>query len=393
MRQAVCGVVILLLALGACSNSPSNGATTSMGGTSGGGTSAGGTTSTGGGATTQVKPATGQTFASMALAAAGGEAELFYAESAGTGGYVYDLRHLSLSGASMGSAVEVATGTPQTPPATAVSSDGTEVACCWEDYAPDPRAAMYGTTPTINVVLCNSVPIEGDATDLAMDGGFIDMGGKPQLATSSGATIVIYRGDRLGLTEERLFEPWGYGNGFGDLFVVTTSAVVAGTDGFEVFAGDGGQLTSTSVTLDLSTGPTEPVSVPNSGSGALATAESGASIGLLFQNGAVEAAVLNLDAGTNTMVATLSAAGDKPLPVLAASTCASGSFGFAYALPGGDVMFREVSVDGTPTTAASTVVANLGGSATGLALAPGDGGLLLAVGTPGRIAVYGVACP
>jgi hypothetical protein len=169
--------------------------------------------------------------------------------------------------------------------------------------------------------------------------------------------------------------------------------MLAVPDGFEVFARAEGQLTTTSVEPDLKHGQPQAVSVPDSGSGSFAVTSGPTAIGLVFENGAVAASVLDLDPGSSSTVAILTAPGDKPLPELAAATCGGGSFGFAYALPGGNVMFREVGLDGTPKMSASALVASLGSNPTQLALMAGDGGLLLAVATPGLIEVFGVACP
>jgi hypothetical protein len=67
-------------------------------------------------------------------------------------------------------------------------------------------------------------------------------------------------------------------------------------------------------------------------------------------------------------------------------------FGFAFEIDGGGILYGTGDLTGS-WASNPTIVANLGTSTQSIALAPGDGGLLLAVGTPSQIAVYPVVCP
>jgi hypothetical protein len=234
--------------------------------------------------------------------------------------------------------------------------------------------------------------VGGSKTDLAMDGGFITTGNGPVAASYSGSTIVVYQ-QFLGLQQEQLYQPWGHGDGFGGPYVVTGWSVVPVPEGFDVFSSDGGELAYTSDGFEAQYEEMLPFPIPGAGVGTFAAASSGDAVGLLLRKGAsVASTVMSADAGTASAETVLSAPGTLPLS-LAAATCAGGEFGFAYSLAGGAVMFREVGHDGTPVGTESSLVANLGVTATGIALTPGDGGLLLAVGTTDSIAVFGVACP
>jgi hypothetical protein len=227
-----------------------------------------------------------------------------------------------------------------------------------------------------------------------MDGGFIAWGYGPVTATSSESTIVVYEAGSQGLQQQWLYHAWGYGNSFVPVYIVTGWSVAPVSTGFEVFASDGGQLSYTGDGPALQRGETNPLSLSGGGGGSFATASNGDLVGLVVHEGTTIASlVLSADAGTTSAVATLSSEAEAPAQAVAACTCAGGTFGFAYAVIGGAVMFRQVGRDGTPAAESSTLVTNLGNTATGLAFAPGDGGLLLAVGTTEEIAVFGVACP
>jgi hypothetical protein len=127
--------LVALVLVSACSSSGSN----ASAGTGTGGI-AGGTNGTGTGARLALNPkqmlqldaGSLGAFGPIALAAAAGEGELFFSQ-ANDAGSSYLLQHLSPAGAAVGTSFEIATGTPVGQPNVAVSSDGKEIACCWED--------------------------------------------------------------------------------------------------------------------------------------------------------------------------------------------------------------------------------------------------------------------
>jgi hypothetical protein len=336
----------------------------------------------------------------MSLAAAGGEAELFYAESRSGGGYAFQLQHLSAAGSAMGNPIALATGMPQNAPATSVASDGKEITCCWEDFGidPDPYGTPYimGITPfPVELVQCNSVPVGGAATDLEMDGGFADQGTDPLVATNAGSTVLVFQQDLYGFNDEQLYRPYGYGAGFGPLYRVTQESIIPAQGEFAVLTSDGGQVDVLLASADF-TAVTEPLPLPIAGAGAglFAAAVSGEFVGFaLHVSQGLGTAVFNLDAGTATGTQMLSAATETPLAAVAAGICPDGSLGVAYAATGGTVMFRSVGLNGIPRGTASTLIGNLDPNPTGLALAPSGDGLLLAVGAAGTIGVYSLACP
>ena len=118
-----------------CSGSGSN----ASGGTGSGGVTGGTNGSTTGGQIAlnpsemlQLDAGAGGAFGPIALAAAAAEGELFFSQ-ANDAGATYVLQHLSPAGAAVGTGIEVASGTPVGLPNVAVSSNGKEIACCWED--------------------------------------------------------------------------------------------------------------------------------------------------------------------------------------------------------------------------------------------------------------------
>src|ERR1700722_7100344 len=192
--------------------------------------STGGGTSSGGGAPLRLDAGASHTFASISLAASEGEGELLFAQTQPTG-YQVLLQHLSPSGAGVGSLVTVATTDPNSPPHVAADSNGSEVACCWEDFGLNPNA--FGLEDRGALVLCNSVALGGAMPDDAMDGGFIDLGYVPAVANNGRATIVAYsqNGNRVVL-QEVLYEPWGTGVEYPAPYQVLSWQVALAAGGF-----------------------------------------------------------------------------------------------------------------------------------------------------------------
>jgi hypothetical protein len=122
----------------------------------------------------------------------------------------------------------------------------------------------------------------------------------------------------------------------------------------------------------------------------MAAASYGAVLGIVLQQGAeLTTHSVNTNDGSE-LGAAQSFTGEQPLGPVAAANCGTG-FGYAYAVDGGNVLFREMGLDGTPL-GTSSLIANLGGNARSIGLAATDAGLVLAVGTPDQIAVYSLAC-
>lgn len=352
--------------------------------------STGGGTSSGGGAPVRLDAGASHTFTSISLAASGGEAELLLAQTEPIG-YQVLLQHLSPSGAGVGSLVLVAMTDPNSPPHVAVDSNGPEVACCWEDFGLNPNTFSLETRGAL--VLCNSVPLGGTMPDDAMDGGFIDLGYLPAVANNGQGTIVAYSqvGNR-GVLQEILYEPWGTGVEYPAPFLVLDWQVALAAGGFQVVMYDGESLSFGHEALNLrSDGGLQsvPSSATSSGTFALAPSPPLTAV-LLHQGSSVGATVIG---GSSSALTGISAPSEQPLDPLAAATCDPNTFGFAYALDGGDVMFRAMTTAGAAVGGSSTLVANLGPDVIGLGMAAVDGGVLIAAGTPTAISVYSVPCP
>ncbi len=327
-------------------------------------------------------------FAGIALAVSRGEGELLFTQTEAVG-YQVLLQHLSQSGAAVGAMVPIAMTDPNTPPHVAVDSRGSEVACCWEDFGVNPNTV--GLEDRGALVLCNSVPIGGTAPDDAMDGGFIDIGYQPSLASNGAITIVGYAQiGSHGVLEEILYQPWGTGLEYPAPYLVLGWQVAPDPGGFQVVMYDGGSLGLGLEAVNLrNDGGFQ--AVPNGASSSQTFALAGSppvTAVLLHQGSSVGATVI----GSSSALIGISAPGEQPLDPLAAATCAANTFGFAYALDGGDLMFREATLGGA-VGGSSTLVANVGGNVTGLGMAAVDGGVLIAAGTPTAISVYSVPCP
>jgi len=366
----------------ACGGSKAN----STGGASTGGTSTGSP----GSQPLRLDAGASHVFAGIALAASQGEGELLFAQTAAVG-YQVLLQHLSPSGGSVGPMVPVAMTDPNSPAHVAVDSNGSEVACCWEDFGLNPNT--IGLEDRGQLVLCNSVHLGGMLPDDAMDGGFIDLGYQPSLTHNGETTLVGYsQFGSYGVLEEILYQPWGSGLEYPAPYLVLGSQVAAIAGGFQVVMYDGGSLAFGLETMNLhNDGGLWGVPNGGSSSGTFALASSSpVTAVLLHQGSSVGATMIG---GSSAALISLSAPGDEPLDPLAAATCAPSTFGFAYALDGGDVMFREATAAGGAVGSSSTLVANLGGNVTALGMAAVDGGVLIAAGTPTAIALYSVACP
>ncbi len=329
-------------------------------------------------------------FGPIALTAAAGEGELFFSQEY-TSGFNYLLQHLSPSGSAVGVTVQVATGTPTAPPVVAVASTGTEISCCWEDWGRlDPLSPTAG-----EVTRCNSVPLRGVATDGAMDGGFSDLGSKPSLAQGTQTTALAYaQADDAWVSETILY----YGSRIRPTliapYVVTGFQMAPLGDGYALVISDGGALDLSIQAYRLANdGGLAPV--PGGGStGSFAVATNAipalpAVTAVLVHQGSN--VVANLLGAAPTSPIDINSAGEQPLDPLAAVGCNASTFGLAYALDGGDLAVREMSIEGA-ITGSGTIAAALGGNITSVALAAVDGGMLIAAGTATDIAVYSAPC-
>jgi hypothetical protein len=166
-------------------------------------------------------------------------------------------------------------------------------------------------------------------------------------------------------------------------------------DGFTLFVSDGGALAfSQQGDLLFNDGGLQPVpSGAGTGSFAVATnavpALPAVTAVLMHQGSSVVTTLLGTASPTAIDV---SAATEQPLDALAAVACNSGTFGFAYALDGGGVALREMSTLGV-IEGTTTVLTNFGTNVTSVGLAAVDGGILIAAGNSGNIAVYSAPCP
>ncbi len=194
---------------------------------------------------------------------------------------------------------------------------------------------------------------------------------------------------------QQLFANWGIGEelGNGGLAALALTSIDAGC---AVLYGDGINLSY--LELPNPYFSNEPSSLTHYslsvGGEVFAATSQSESLGvLIWQGAAVASLISDLNDGTVSSPATLSAADELLLPFVAAATCTSG-FGYAYAVDGGNVMFRETDFNGVPLTTASTLVGNLGVNAQTLAKAAStEGNVLVAVGTPAEIGIYLVPCP
>ena len=340
----------------------------------------------------------GETLGSLALAAAGSEAELFYA--VGTdGGYRFELQHLSPGGAAVGASVQVAvTRAAFSTPLVSVASDGSSVICCWEDYGPPAftgSPSCVSGQATSSLIRCTSVPVGGSSVDSLADGGFTDCGLHPVVVIGGGVPEVVYlvpAMDEIGLARPfTIGWPWAIYAGF----AANAVAAVSIDAGFELLLNDTlgiGYMYVYSCDFDGLCSDYIRQGVSDSDAGSFAAAASDSILGLAIERTDVTASVTDTDAGTTTDAVTLNATGEQPTGPVGAATCASG-FGYAYAIDGGAVMFLETGFDGTLFDGGgSTAVANLATNARALALIASDGGLLLATGTPSQIDVSFVTC-
>jgi hypothetical protein len=325
-------------------------------------------------------------FGSLALAASADEAELFFAQAQVGGGYQFLLQHLTPGGAAVGPLVKVATGLPHDSPSVAVDCLGSETACCWDDFGLNPNAILPSRGMLIQ---CNSIHAGGTATDGAMDGGFVDFGYLPSIAHSGLTTIAVYSQDgNRGVSQEFLYQPWGYEYDYPAPYLALGWQIVAGGGGFQVILSDGGALAYGTETANLrSDGGLQ--AVPNgAAAGSFAAASIPPVTAIALHQGST-VGVTMIGASAPALIA-ISSSGEQPLDPLAAAACNSSSFAFAYADDGGDLMFREVSGG---AAAGSTTIANLGTNVQTIGMTAVDGGVLVAAGTPTAISVYAVPCP
>jgi hypothetical protein len=393
----------------------------SSSGTAGTTTTSGATSSGASSGTTVIPPMTlinagaTESFGGLALAFAGGEGELFFSYTIDDGGYAFVLQHLTPAGNLIGSPVTVAVGAPSAPPVVAISSDGAEVAACWEDFGIDPDAYHpCGDAGAEALVLCNSVAVGGSTTDGAMDGGFVGCGSSPNLARSTSAvpkdfptTLLSYVQQYSTAQLKLMYWPWGYGMGT-FLGSYRAAAAVAGPSGYTLFLSHTGEFPGLGYApVEISTTGTVSgnYSIDLYGGGGYfagvfaVTARSddgGPQIGIVLAtytntNGVVSL-VLDPTTATISSGTNVSSWPETPLGLVAATSCGS-RFAYVYAVDGGNVMLRTSAPDGTLSDAGSTAIGNLGTNATSIAFVATDGGALLALGTAGQIGLYFVACP
>jgi hypothetical protein len=317
--------------------------------------------------------------------------------------------------------VTVATGTPSSPPAVAVSSDGVEVAACWDDFGSDPNpfqgcSLAGGLLP---IVKCNSVSVAGTATDLAMDGGYVNCGSRPSLEQGSSVasgylstTILSYLQPESWGELQILYCDWGDAIAFETSTQPIANSVIAEASGYLLFMGSDDSLGFEQFFLTNRTCPgyswvqtdagyviLNPILSYDGGQAFSVTGradDGGSQIGIVVSAASTGVVGLVLDdpaTGVTTSPIALNAADETPLGPVAAAGCGS-QFWYAYAVDGGDVMAGAFGADGgLLVDGGSWFVGNLGANATNVSLATSDGGLLLAVGTPAEIAVYFVPCP
>jgi hypothetical protein len=274
----------------------------------------------------------------------------------------------------------VALSSPSSPNVS-VASNGSEVACCWDDSGS-------------SQLTCNSVAVGGTATDQALDGGFATEGNNPALAGSAGEIAVYYQSTNGYFGQQELFSDAGAGTSYGP-FDPLLAAV--GTDyGYALVFGDAGsQALVIHETPGLQLDESFYVSDNTGATQAAATALGGSIVIASRQGGVFSAVLLDVDAGTSPGTVTVSSASEQTLSAIAAATC-EGAVGMAYAVEVADaglVMFREMDTGGNLIGDASVPIAWLASNPQSIGLAPGDGGLLLATSIPGQIAVYLVTCP
>jgi hypothetical protein len=380
------------------SGGSSSGSTT---GSSTTGTSSGSSTGPAGGTGAVINAAAGETLGIPAIASAGGEAELFYGVSSDAGTR-YELQHLSARGAAHGATVhvEATAALLATPPLVSVASNGMTIDCCWEDQGPPALPDSPSCPPEVEVsrlVRCASLAVDGKAVDMHVDGGYTDCGDQPLVTFGGGGgAVVVYHApftDEIAMA--RLYQadwPWAIFGGSGDVLAV--ASVQGQLDLFLPSDGGIGYFTMSSCGQDGLCSDYLVHDLPEcSDPGSFAVAVNGTVLGIAIQRAdGVTTLTVDTDAGVMTPAASLSTADEQPIGPVAASTCGTG-FGYAYAIDGGDVRFRATAFDGTPSDGGSALVANLGDNAQSIALAPTDGGLLAAIGTPGTIGVYFVGCP
>jgi hypothetical protein len=397
---------------GTTSTSSTAGTSTGAGTTTGSGTT-GSTTSGGGTGPIVIDAGADQTFAGVAVAFAGNEGELFFTETA-DGGYVYLLQHLSAAGAAVDSPVIVAFGVPMSPPAVAVSSDGTEIAACWEDFGLNPNhygGACFADGESGAIVRCNSIPLAGTATDLALDGGYVGCGVRPFLEQGTSGfydytdlTFLTYSRPGSDTQLDSLYCGWG--NSISAQTPPSIGAeVVAEAAGYWIFLGAPDELVYNA--LNLGSGPCSGITygppynsvLKYDGGQAFSVTgradDGGSQIGIVISAASTGVVGLVYDDPTVRVAippSTLNAADESPLGLIALAGCGA-QFWYAYAVDGGTVMAGAMNVDGGLVDGGASRVGNLGTNATSLSMATSDGGLLLAVGTPGQIAVFFIPCP
>jgi hypothetical protein len=355
-----------------------------------------------------------QTFAGVAVAFAGNEGELFFAETS-DGGYVYLLQHLSAGGTGVDSPVTVAFGAPTSPPNVAVSSDGIEISACWEDYGLDPNVygSCAGTDTVEAIVKCNSVPLAGTSTDLALDGGYVGCGVLPILGQGLSAaygyvdiTLLTYVQPTSDGQIDNLYCDWGDSIGTGSGSSPLGMPILASAAGYWMFLGASDEVTYGELDLvggspcyGYSSGSLNGPVISYDGGQAFSVTtradDAGTQIGVVVSAESVGVVGLVLDdpsTGVTTSAVTLNTADETPLGPVALAGCGS-EFWYAYAVDGGNVIAGAFGPDGALLDGGTLLVANLGANANYLSMATSDGGVLLAVGTAAEIGVYFVPCP
>jgi len=418
------GWTLALLALDGCCLSVVTGGTgkSSSGSGTGGATSTGGTTtgtSAAGSSTGSFIPTLtltylldagiGTVFGPVALSltptdGGSGIAKLVYSGGQ-PGSFEVTLQALSEAGMALGDPIAVAATDAAliSPPNVTVFDDGRDTAVCWEDYGSTSNPFLgecmnAGENP---LVLCATVAEGGSSSE-----SYSACGSRPLLVFNGASAPLNLDGGDLQLYYQDyvdVAQVWAYGYDVGISaswgpinipFAVSPLApnldeIVHAADGGLVatliyFSG-GGYSQSSSATID-------PLFATN-GQLAVTSKLDSEALGVLeLDDSGLRATSWQFDGGAHWLTAI--PAPTDPIGPLGATSCPSG-FGFLAITDGGDLLLAKTLFDGEIASVAGGLFAldDFESTATSLAVAPNlDGGLLIAVSSPGQIAVYVVGC-
>jgi hypothetical protein len=330
------------------------------------------------------------TFGSVSIGSGNGEGELFFSEATADGGYQYILQHVTPAGIASQKWVSLGLGTPTAPPNVAVTSDGTEVTCCWEDYG-----GINGSVTKGELVRCNTVPSRGTAPDLTLQGGFSDIGSKPSMAQGPSFTAVAYaEAQELYLTEAVLNTGTIQPNSLLCEVPLPEWHVVPKEGSFDVFINDGTTIQhgAWGQRLIADAGLTS-TGISTTGSFAVATTsgldEGDVELLVTHQGSDVMAEIYGLRVPPT---ATISSPGETPVDPLAAITCDGHDFGVAYGLSGGKLVFRTIDITGAPG-AERVIATGFDQDISALSMTLVGGNVLIAAGNSTGIDVFAVTCP